>query len=210
VSLCEKNIVRRGFRAVRPPFLTHCTTPRGGFWKYNAHCVAILQEVAGYVNSAGEKGKQGVKRYKEGATEGTPEGDHPSSEFDKSSRWGYTLNCTFPNKNALSGGRGTDRGPVSTPIGAARRLPVVYHRRRLPSSPGGAAFSFHVSCPKGTPMDSTDSGDRGSLRNFSVLLPSCPGSFPIFSPSVPCLCRRRFTGCSGLFKSPVAAHRQAA
>jgi hypothetical protein len=66
--------------------------------------MAILPDVTGDVKFAGEKGKQGVKRYKERATEGTPEGDHPLSEFDKSSRWGYTLNCTFPNKNALSGG----------------------------------------------------------------------------------------------------------
>jgi hypothetical protein len=65
------------------------------------------------------------------------------SEFDKSPLLGYTLNCTFPNKNALGGDCGTDRGPLSTPARAARRSPIAYHRRRLPSTPGGAAFVLH-------------------------------------------------------------------
>jgi hypothetical protein len=49
-------------------------------------------------------------------------------------------------------------------------------------------------------MDSTDSGDRGSLRNFSVLLPShlrifsyLPTTRPLSSPEGP-------IGCFGRFK----------
>ena len=45
MSLCEKNIVRRGFRAVRPLFLAHGTTPRGGVGKYNCDCMVILPPV---------------------------------------------------------------------------------------------------------------------------------------------------------------------
>jgi len=94
------------------------------------------------------------------------------------SRWGRgeAKQLPFQNKNALRGDHSTDRGPVSTPARAARRLPVVYHKRRLPSSPGGAAFLFPVSCPKGAPMDS-NSRDPGSLRNFSVLLLPHPRVF---------------------------------
>ena len=106
----------------------------------------------------------------------------PPPEFDKSPLWGYTLNCTFPNKNALSGGWGTDRGTVSTPVGAARRLPVVYHRRRLPSSPDGAAFSFPDRPPeRSNPCISPVPGLQGTARANPVL-PSC-SRLLLFLPS---------------------------
>jgi len=53
-------------------------------------------------------------------------------------------------QNALGGDHSTDRGPVSTPDRAARRSPVVYHRKRLPSSPGGVAFSFPIPPERST------------------------------------------------------------
>jgi len=50
-------------------------------------------------------------------------------------------------------------------------------------------------------MDS-NSGDPGSLRNFSVLLLPHPRVFSRLPAPVPCLPWGRPTGCSGLLKNP--------
>jgi len=111
------------------------------------------------------------------------------------------LNCTFPNKNALGGGYGTDRGLVSTPIGAARRSPIEYHRRRLPSNPAGPLF--RSLCP--TRKEHRWIPIQGTRGPSGISPSSCyptRASSPVFPPPVLCLPWGRPTGCSGLLKNP--------
>jgi hypothetical protein len=102
------------------------------------------------------------------------------------SRWGRgeAEQLPFQNKNALSGDHSTDRGPVSTPARVARRSPIAYHKRRLPSSPGGPLF--RSMCParkehRWIPIQGT--------RGPSGISPSScyptRASSPVFLPPVP-------------------------
>jgi hypothetical protein len=66
--------------------------------------MAILPDANGDVKFVGEKWGTRAKSDEKGILETTAQRGSPSSEFDKLPPWGYTLSCTFPNKNALSGG----------------------------------------------------------------------------------------------------------